>query len=81
MTIQHLLSKMWWQVIFLYIFYIRVPLQGYDVLVADYGFDILWENNCYFAKITQNNNLNNVDHFYYIGMNKHFGYIGKTSLS
>ena len=30
--------------------------------------------------ISQNNNLNNVDCFYYIGMNKHFGYIGKKSL-
>jgi len=32
------LSKMWWTVFFLS--YIRVIFQGYDVLGADYGFDI-----------------------------------------
>jgi len=32
------LSTMWWTVIFLS--YIRVIFQGYDVLGADYGFDI-----------------------------------------
>jgi len=38
MNMQYLLSKMWWTVICLS--YIRVILQGYDVLGADYGFEI-----------------------------------------
>jgi len=40
MKIQHILSKMWWQLTFLLYIHVRVPLQGYDVLVANYGFDI-----------------------------------------
>jgi len=43
--------------------YIRVIFQGYDVLGAVYGFDIKREHHCDFANLTQDNNLNNKDHF------------------
>ena len=59
-------------------FFIKYTCHISRIRWADYGFDIYRENHCDFANLTQDNNLNNKDHFLlYRDMYKHFGNIGE----
>ena len=58
-------------------------MRGYDVLGADYGFDISRENYFDFANLTHKKleicyNLIMKTRFDYMGMYKHFGNIGEN---